>query len=609
MNDTKPSVENKSVSESIENLKEDAKEVLSDKPTTRRKMLSGGALAAAVFGSEAYGQITAPISAGGGATAGAQNISAASGAADSALTSGFRRFPQPGACATMIGGPSNIHKLLDKATFGWSEAERDNVVAMGGYNAWLNQQLDPYNWQPHLDFLAELGDPMGQWGALDLALLEEGPGGPNICCHNDTMQHPECDQNFYFDIDRRWKRRRVLEACFDPAQLLQVMLDLWYDWFNVSSQMPVTGHRLAPMEKRHNIYPNALGDFRLLLDAVTKGPAMLYYLNGFENTAGSVNENFARELQELHTLGINEETGQPNCYDETTIDEVARVLTGWQVTGSSFHGGGTNCGVVYANPALHDSTEKTIVWPACPDMVTRTLFIPAGLDAQTELDMLIDFITNPDPNKLGTFTADFVVKRMCRWLYDYEPPQSMLTAAKNAYINNFGSSTQIAEIVRVILASSTIQCAGTLIKRPLQRIASMIRATGGTVTDPGQENFTNTIIGGYLQLESTVPGNFPSPDGKPHGKTEYLAVLPLMTAAAKLAFGGFPSASISSFISMVPSTSALDALNFVDDKLCEGFMTTTDRNAILAHFSAGFGAGDRDELVSLALASPSFERH
>ncbi|MCG8409589.1 MAG: DUF1800 domain-containing protein [Phycisphaerales bacterium] len=595
MKETKLPEENKSVSEFVQNLKEDAKEILSDKPTTRRKILSGGAVAAAVFGSEAYGQIRTASQASVN-NASVQEFLSSNRATLTRVDADV--LPGPSTCLSQVGTPSNVHKLLQKAAFGWSKTEEANVTAMGGYDAWLNQQVDPYNWQPYLDFEDDLENVYGY------DAIHDPPGGPNICGGDTTLAD---------SIERanQWRKAQVVRACLSPAPLLELMMIFWGDHFNENINEPTTDLRYLPMERWNNVRPLAFGWFKDLVLSVATGPAMLRYLNGFENVVGSVNENFCRELMELHTLGVGEGTG--NCYDEQTIKDLSPALTGWQVTVPTTHGSGPNCGVVYFDPALHDTSQKTVIFPQCPDNVTRTLNIPSG-QGINEIDIVVDFLTNPDPMKLGQFTAEFLATKLTQWLFSYKPPQSVIDAAVDAYVNNWGSPTQIAEMVKTILDKSRIQCAGVLIKRPMQRLASIIRATDGAVTDPGTENQSGFLIGGYLQRAGQVPGNFPSPDGQPHGKTEWLELLKsIWELAARISFNDYPSsANAESFIASVPDTTVLDALNTVDTCLFDGFMSNNDRNAILTHF-AGVAEPLLDtkkrELIALALASPSFQTH
>ena len=122
--------------------------------------------------------------------------------------------------------------------------------------------------------------------------------------------------------------RSLMRAIYSPDQLREQMTWFWYNHFNVFGH----GHHLPGLVGDYEdraIRPQALGRFRDLLGAVVTHPAMLFYLNNDKNTAGRINENFARELMELHTLGVD------GGYSQADVQNLARVLTGLGVTFSA----------------------------------------------------------------------------------------------------------------------------------------------------------------------------------------------------------------------------------------------------------------------------------
>lgn len=181
------------------------------------------------------------------------------------------------------------------------------------------------------------------------------------------------------------------------APLLERMTLIWHSWF-ATSNLGVASQQLM-LQQNDFLRTNALGSFKDMLIGITKDPAMLLWLNGNQNVKSRPNENYARELMELFTLGANR-----NAYTETDVREQARALTGWS--------GSLNRGVVgnfFFNQANHDVTNKTIfnqtgnyAWedactlclnhPLHPSFFVNKLwgyFIPTAIDKPT-LDALSD---------------------------------------------------------------------------------------------------------------------------------------------------------------------------------------------------------------------------
>ncbi|MCA9257448.1 MAG: DUF1800 family protein, partial [Phycisphaerales bacterium] len=378
----------------------------------------------------------------------------------------------------------------------------------------------------------------------------------------------------------------------------------WTDHFNVYHQMPNANNRYKTLEDTHHIRPNALGKFKDLLKASALSPAMLLYLNGVENTAGSPNENYAREIMELHTLGVD------NGYDQQTIVELARMLTGWEVeVPNSFHGGGANCGAIKPFDILrHDTGVKNLVFPANGNPQTYVINDPNL--GENEIDVVVDILT--DPAKMGIFTAEFIAGKMCRWLSSYTPPQALKQAVVDAYVANWAdpNTNEIAEMVKVILSQTWIHCGDEKVKRPLHLLASTARACNATISDPGTELQSGRLVGGYLSVADHIPFNKQSPDGYPDGKEEWADLRTRWEHGARWAFNTFGAASISAFVSGLPTASVAAALDALDNALTGGFMTQADRTTITNYFSGvslPLSLTARREMTSLALASPSYQ--
>ncbi|HKQ73574.1 MAG TPA: DUF1800 domain-containing protein [Blastocatellia bacterium] len=269
---------------------------------------------------------------------------------------------------------------------------------------------------------------------------------------------------------RELQQAKLLRAIFSEKQLQEVMVDFWFNHFNVFGQKDVERWLLTPYE-RDVIRPHALGRFKDLLTAVAQSPAMLFYLDNFmsqmEQPAApqkfdadgnplpqprrpGLNENYAREIMELHTLGVD------GGYTQKDVIEVARCLTGWTI------GPRGNMGFAF-RPRIHDRGEK---------IVLGTRIAPGGgiEDGLRVLDIL-----SKHPS-----TARFISRKLCQRFVADEPPQSLVDRVAEKFTDSGGN---IREVVRAILTSPEFfspKYYRNKVKSPLDLVASTIRATGAS---------------------------------------------------------------------------------------------------------------------------------
>jgi len=159
------------------------------------------------------------------------------------------------------------------------------------------------------------------------------------------------------------QRSKLLRAVYSERQLNEVMVDFWMNHFSIYAQKDANRWLLTSFD-RDSVRPFAMGRFRDLLGATAHSPAMLFYLDNWqssvlktypatkdrpERTSGGINENYARELMELHTLGVD------GGYTQKDVQEVARCFTGWSIRKPNEEG------IFYYNPAAHDNGEKTVL--------------------------------------------------------------------------------------------------------------------------------------------------------------------------------------------------------------------------------------------------------
>jgi len=254
---------------------------------------------------------------------------------------------------------------------------------------------------------------------------------------------------------------KVLRAIHGRRQLLEVLVDFWYNHFNVYLDKGADRY-LIPSYERDSIRPFVLGNFRTLLGATARSPAMLFYLDNYLSAAPardvskrlerSLNENYARELLELHTLGVN------GGYTQDDVIEVARCFTGWTIAplrrGSGF---------AY-NDQVHDQGDKVVLG----------IKIPGGGGVK-EGEAVLDILAR-HPS-----TARFISTKLAQRFVAGDPPPALIVRMAKAFQETGGD---ISATMMSMIRSEEFWAAANYydkIKTPLELVVSAARATGSTV--------------------------------------------------------------------------------------------------------------------------------
>ncbi|HXD18637.1 MAG TPA: DUF1800 domain-containing protein [Vicinamibacterales bacterium] len=366
---------------------------------------------------------------------------------------------------------ATITHVLNRLTFGARPGDLDRVQAMG-LAAWIDQQLHPsrIDDQTADARLPQLADPP------DAATPQER---------------------------RRFARRQVetlasaklVRAMYSERQLQEVLVDFWFNHFNVYAAKGRTAIYL-PAYERDVIRPHVFDRFRELLEADAKSPAMLFYLDNWVSTAvdrdrgsgirdpqvqgskiqrrgragripdpGSripvtranakkrprgLNENYGRELLELHTLGVD------GGYTQADVTEVARAFTGWTIDRD---------GRFRFVAALHDNGEKTVLGHR----------IKAS--GQDEGEQVLDILAS-HPS-----TAHHIAFELAQRLVADEPPPALVERAAARFRDTGGD---LREVVKTIVTSPEFlapEARGAKFKTPFELVVSAVRTTGAEVDD------------------------------------------------------------------------------------------------------------------------------
>jgi uncharacterized protein (DUF1800 family) len=150
--------------------------------------------------------------------------------------------------------------------------------------------------------------------------MQAGPSGAAATPPAPTPQ--EVRRDFLGEAFKQDQTRLILRALYSPNQLREQLTAFWLNHFNVYADKAEIRLFVRDYEDQA-IRPHALGRFRDLLEATLRSPAMLQYLDNAQNAKGRINENYAREIMELHTMGVG------SGYTQKDVQELARILTGW----------------------------------------------------------------------------------------------------------------------------------------------------------------------------------------------------------------------------------------------------------------------------------------
>ena len=317
---------------------------------------------------------------------------------------------------------------------------------------------------------------------------------------------------------------RLVRAIESPRQLEEVMVDFWFNHFNVFAGKGIDRALVASYE-RDAIRPYALGSFRTLLGATAKHPAMLFYLDNVVSStprpnargrAQGLNENYARELMELHTLGVD------GGYTQRDVTELARMLTGWTFDQRRL----VRVGETFRfDPARHDNGAKS--W------LGRDI-APAG---QGEGELALDVLA------MHPATARHVSFQLAQYFVSDAPPPSLVDRMARTWLASQGD---IRAVLKTLFSSSEFMdsaAAGAKFKTPYQFVVSAARASNAPLVNVGPLVNTMSQLGMPLYGCQTPDGYKNTQDAwlNPDALTRRIAFATAL-AAGRLPLGSKPAA-------------------------------------------------------------------
>ncbi|HWW01598.1 MAG TPA: DUF1800 domain-containing protein [Candidatus Acidoferrum sp.] len=380
-----------------------------------------------------------------------------------------------------------IVHALNRTAFGPRPGDYQRIKSLGSTGdesaaAYLERQLSP----------ERIEDEEGEYAARRFETLNE-PLGELFEYQQDLLQH-------------ELMRATLARAVFSERQLYEVMVEFWSDHFNID---PSKGDCkwLTVAADREVIRKHALGKFPEMLRASALSPAMLWYLDGRVNRRGTMtdrpNENYARELLELHTLGVH------GGYTQKDVMELARCLTGWTVR-STEQPPYFQVGKVEFKAGQHDFGAKEVLGETIAAAPAELAAPERERWGRREFEQVLAIVTR-HPS-----TAQHIGTKLCRRFIADDPPAGAVAQVAAAFARTGGD---LRATLRTLFATREFRFGrGNKLKRPFGFIVSALRATGAR-TDSGLD------VIAYLSRMGHAPFNYPTPDGYPEQAAPWMGTL------------------------------------------------------------------------------------
>ncbi|MDQ2665634.1 MAG: DUF1800 domain-containing protein [Gemmatimonadota bacterium] len=522
---------------------------------------------------------------------------------------------------------------LERLTYGARSGEAA-LVTREGLDRWLVRQLTPENWPDRgadsalanvpvttmsIKALVDSSPPQDVFIRRRRVELGLAANAPYTMTTGDSAR---------FKIMSNLGNRRVQEilgakmarAVMSDHQLLEVMTDFWENHFSVFRGKMPTQFTLLEYD-RDVIRPRALGKFRDLLGAVAHSAAMLYYLDNYQSSAdsahltltawrnlakarnaadsariranasrrrGGLNENYGRELMELHTMGVD------GGYTQTDVINVARALTGWTLQ-TPREGGGFRF-----DSATHDAGSKLVLGHV----------LPAGR-AEEDGEEVLDIVAR-HPS-----TALFIATKLVRHFVSDTPPPALVRRAAATFTRTDGD---IRQVLALIVASPEFYAKAAMrskVKTPYELVASTYRVMQGRPDTAGRSVQLAATLGQPLYGHLT-------PEGWPDDAEAWMntgAVLSRINFGSNVAAGRVIGIVAGKWAppAWAPGASLEQQVDAISAALLQGEMSADTHRVLISGSNplaarAGMGAAPAGrlptliELLGLALGAPEFQR-
>ncbi len=495
--------------------------------------------------------------------------------------------------ASLTARDSAFH-ALNRLAYGARPGEADSVARIGVMR-WIERQLDADHVPDPRLAAREREFKILDYGRADLAgryrdaVRERQRLQREAAASGDSMRlRGSAPMREFRELGGELQQLAIVRAALSERQLREVMVDFWTNHFNVFVGKGADRF-LLPSYIEETIRPRALGNFEDLLIATARSPAMLFYLDNAQSVApGSsrpfplsamrrggqgvrsrptgINENYARELLELHTLGVD------GGYTQQDVINVARIFTGWSIERPE-----RGAGFVYHDWA-HDQGDKVVLGQKFKS------------DGEDEGVRLLKFLANEHA------TMHHVSAKLCARFVADEPPDGCIDAAVAAWQQSRGD---IRTVLRAIFTSPdfwSAQAVRSKVKTPFEFVVSAVRATGVEPDDTPRLAQLVARLGEPLYQQ-------PAPTGYAETEEHWVnsgALLARMNAAMMIAKDCATIPNIDDHAQLV---------DVIDQKLLAGTMSAHTKSGILEQIADLTDPGQaRVMAVGLDLGGPEFQK-
>ncbi len=380
--------------------------------------------------------------------------------------------------AAMSAEQREIH-VLNRLAFGPSPADIEHIKSIG-VEKYIDAQLSPESIALPPSLINDINALLTLHLSPAELFVEYGP--PSYRAQKGDQQAIQSVRRRANVIVDQAVQARLIRAVESPRQLEEVMANFWFNHFNVFAQKGLD-HLWIGSYEEEAIRPYVLGHFRDLLGATAKDPAMLFYLDNWQNTAPDspgargnfkgLNENYARELMELHTLGVD------GGYTQQDVITLARILTGWGFRRPGQPLQNVNLSKVnafYFDPNRHDFSDKVFLG--------HTIKGSGIEEGEEALDILAQ---HPS-------TARHLSYELAQYFVSDQPPKSLVDRLSREYLRTRGD---IRSVLRTLFHSREFwdqKYFAKKFKTPYEYVISAVRAAGSPVTN------TRPLYGMMAQL-------------------------------------------------------------------------------------------------------------
>jgi len=464
-----------------------------------------------------------------------------------------------------------IVHFLNRTSFGPTPGNVQRAARIG-IRAYLDEQLEPGRIADQLAEEKVAGLKTMRFDSRELIELYPPPRVQRQLATSQAemaMQSMEGPRVVILEL----QQAKLLRALYSNRQLYEVMVDFWSNHFNIYAAKGAN-RWLTTSYDRDTIRPRALGKFKDLLEATAKSPAMLFYLDnwlsagpdspgaqmaGPNNRRRGLNENYARELMELHTLGID------GGYTQKDVQEVARCFTGWTIVQPRGQG------VFHFAQRIHDNGEKNVLGRR----------IPRGGGMDDGLRVIEILAEHPS-------TAQFIAAKLVRRFVADEPPPGMVNKAAEAFLRSGGD---IPTVLRAIVDTPEFFARENFqakIKNPLEFVTSALRVTGS------EAQVTHQLLR-YLGRMGAPLFLAQAPTGYPDIASSWISadmLLTRMNFASDLVANRLPETNV--------------AAETLKDR--DGLIRRIAPDSLSPATQAALAQADGNQAIALLLAAPEFQR-